>query len=133
MIQFHNEPLFSFKTFILSLECITMHSREVVFLFTLKTAGMSWGEKNNPESISLQILKLFLALIIFGRMSCGFGIVSHLNSCSVFWDIYMWFIMYHCNKTQLLYITGGNAKKMNFSLSTSNCQKNDYRIRKCAL
>lgn len=41
--------------------------------------------------------------------------------------------MYHCNKTQLLYITGGNTKKMNFSLSTSNCQKNDYRIRKCAL
>lgn len=61
-----------------------MGSRKVVFFFTLKTAGMSWGEKNNPESISLQILKLFLALVIFGRMSCGFGIVFHLNSCSVF-------------------------------------------------
>lgn len=27
----------------------------------------------------------------------------------------------------------GNTKKMNFSLGTSNCQKNDCRIRKCAL
>ena len=28
--------------------------------------------------------------------------------------------MYHCNKTQLLYITGGNAKKMNFSLNLTH-------------
>lgn len=70
------------------------------------------GEKNNKKYQPSVFLNYFSFDYIGKKWAVGLGIIFHLNSYSVFGI--MWFIMYHYNKTQLLYITGVTQRKWIF-------------------
>lgn len=64
-------------------------------------------------------------------MSCGGLALFSILTVALYSEIY---VIHNVplQDTAFIYYWG-NAKKMNFSLATSNCQKNDCRFRKRAL
>lgn len=95
-------------------------------VYSNNRAEMSWGKK-------VPAFSPFSFRLYYKEKSCGVLELFFILTIALYSKIlYVIHNVLLKQDTSFIYYWG-NAKKMNFPLGTSNCQRNDCRFRKCAI